>query len=100
MQSGISATSSTILLSVTPLPRPLHPRTQGALCLLCGVPFYPGQEEPGVAQRLGLSRESVRSFLYRNHRCFFVVTDDEMRVLGFIDMRQDVDTVIEERFPN
>lgn len=63
-------------------------------------PFLLGQEEPGIARRLGLSRERVRSFLYRNHRCFFVVTEDEMRVLGFIDMRQDVDTVIEERFPN
>ena len=40
-----------------------------------------------------------RSFLYRNHRCYYVVTDDEMRVLGFIDVRQDLDTVLEERFP-
>jgi plasmid stabilization system protein ParE len=63
-------------------------------------PFVLGQEEPGVAQRLGLPRERVRSFLYRNHRCFFVVTDEELRVLGFIDMRQDVDTVLEERFPS
>ena len=63
-------------------------------------PFILGQAEPGIARRLGLPRERVRSFLYRNHRCYYIVTDEEMRVLGFIDMRQDVDTVLEERFPS
>jgi hypothetical protein len=28
-----------------------------------------------------------------------VVTDEEMRVLGFIDMRGDLETELEERFP-
>jgi plasmid stabilization system protein ParE len=62
-------------------------------------PFM-GQMEPEVAERLGEAPESVRSFPHRNHRCYYMVTDEEMRVLGFIDMRQDVDTVIEERFPH
>jgi plasmid stabilization system protein ParE len=62
--------------------------------------FMLGQEEPGVAQRLGLPHDRVRSFVYRSHRCFFVVTEDELRVLGFIDMRQDVDAILEERFPH
>ena len=56
-----------------------------------------GQAEPDIAQRLNLPREHVRSFLYRNHRCYYVVTDDEMRVFGFIDVRRDLDTALEER---
>jgi toxin ParE1/3/4 len=59
-------------------------------------PFI-GQAEPDIAQRLSLPRENVRSFLYRNHRCYYVVTDDEMRVFGFIDVRRDLDTALEER---
>jgi hypothetical protein len=59
-----------------------------------------GQMESEVAERLGEIPERVRSFLYRNHRCYYMVTDDEMRVLGFIDMRQDVEAELEERFPN
>ncbi|HEY7493849.1 MAG TPA: type II toxin-antitoxin system RelE/ParE family toxin [Candidatus Tectomicrobia bacterium] len=67
----------------------------------CGLyaesPFTLGQAEPDIARRLGLPRECVRSFLYRNHRCYYVVTDDEMRVFGFIDVRRDIDAVLEER---
>ena len=59
-------------------------------------PFI-GQAEPDIAQRLNLPHEHVRSFLYRNHRCYYVVTDDEMRVFGFIDVRRDLDTALEER---
>jgi plasmid stabilization system protein ParE len=62
-------------------------------------PFM-GQREPEVAERLRESPERVRSFLYRNHRCYYLVTDDEMRVLGFIDTRQDIEAELEERFPN
>ena len=36
-------------------------------------------------------------YCYRNHRCYYVVTDDEMRVFGFIDVRRDLDTALEER---
>lgn len=61
-------------------------------------PFM-GHREPDIAERLGEPSDNVRSFLYRNHRCYYVVTDDEMRVLGFIDARRDLDTVLEERFP-
>ena len=67
--------------------------------LYAETPFLIGQEEPEVAIRLGLPREQVRSFPYRNHRCYYVVTDDELWVLGFIDMRRDPDTELEERFP-
>jgi hypothetical protein len=41
----------------------------------------------------------VRSFLYRNHRCYYLVMDEEIRVLGFIDTRRDLDTALEERLP-
>ena len=61
-------------------------------------PFM-GQREPEVAERLGETPETVRSFLYRNHRCYYVVTDKEMRVLGFIHTRRDRDTALEERLP-
>lgn len=47
-------------------------------------PFM-GQAEPSIARRLGLPSEQVRSFLYRNHRCYYAVTDEEMRVFGFIE---------------
>ena len=59
-------------------------------------PFI-GQAQPDIAQRLSLPRENIRSFLYRNHRCYYVVTADEMRVFGFIDARRDLDTALEER---
>jgi hypothetical protein len=48
-----------------------------------------GQAEPDIAVRLSLSPDQVRSFLYRNHRCYYVVTDEEMRVFSFIDTRRD-----------
>ncbi len=62
-------------------------------------PFLLGQSEPDIARRLGLPQENVRSFLYRNHRCYYVINDDEMRVFGFIDTRRDLDAVLEERLP-
>jgi plasmid stabilization system protein ParE len=61
-------------------------------------PFI-GQAEPLIAQRLQQPAENVRSFLYRNHRCYYLVTDEEIRVLGFIDTRRDLDTALEERLP-
>jgi plasmid stabilization system protein ParE len=67
--------------------------------LYADTPFLIGQEEPEIARRLGLPRAQVRSFPYRNHRCYYVVTDEEMRVLGFIDLRGDLETELEERFP-
>lgn len=62
-------------------------------------PFI-GQAEPSIARRLGLPFDQVRSFLYRNHRCYYAVTDEEIRVFGFIDTRRDLDTVLEERLPH
>ena len=61
-------------------------------------PFLLGQAESEVAARLGLPSEQTRSFPYRNHRCFYVLTASVMRVLGFIDMRSDVEVQIETRF--
>lgn len=63
------------------------------------TPFM-GQAEPSLARRLALPSEQVRSFLYRNHRCYYAVTDEEVRVFGFIDTRRDLDTVMEERLPH
>ena len=62
-------------------------------------PFL-GQEEPEIARYLGAAAEQVRSFLYRNHRCYYAVFDEEMRVLRFLDMRRDPDAPLEERFPS
>ncbi len=39
-----------------------------------------GQREDDIAKRLGESAENVRSFLYRNHRCYYLVMKEEMRV--------------------
>lgn len=61
-------------------------------------PFI-GQEEPEIARYLGEPEENVRSFLYRNHRCYYVVADDEIQVLRFLDMRGDPETPLEEQFP-
>ena len=62
-------------------------------------PFM-GPAEPSIARRLGVPSDQVRSFLYRNHRCYFAVTDEEIRVFGFIDTRRDLDTALEERLPH
>ena len=59
-----------------------------------------GQAEPDIAVRLSLAPDQVRSFLYRNHRCYYVVTDEEMRVFGFIDMRRDRQAALDERLPS
>jgi len=59
-----------------------------------------GQAEPRLARRLGQPADKVRSFLYRNHRCYYLVSDEEIRVLGFIDTRRDLDTALEERLPH
>jgi plasmid stabilization system protein ParE len=63
------------------------------------TPFM-GQAEPSIARRLGLAPDQVRSFLYRNHRCYYAVADEEIRVFGFIDTRRDLDTAFEERLPH
>jgi hypothetical protein len=59
-----------------------------------------GQAEPDIAVRLSLAPDQVRSFLYRNHRCYYVVTDEEMRVFGFIDTRRDRQAALDERLPS
>lgn len=43
------------------------------------------QAELSLARTLGLPSEQVRSFLYRTHRCCDAVTDEDIRVFGFID---------------
>jgi plasmid stabilization system protein ParE len=59
-----------------------------------------GQAEPDIAARLRLAPDQVRSFLYGNHHCYYVVTDEEMRVFGFIDMRRDRQAALDERLPS
>ena len=55
-----------------------------------------GRKEADIAERLGESAEKVRSFLYRNHRCYYLVMEEEMRVLGFMDMRRDPERRLDE----
>ena len=57
------------------------------------------QAEPEVAGYLGERSENIRSFLYRNHRCYYVVTDEAMHVLRFLGMRRDPDAPLEDQFP-
>lgn len=59
---------------------------------------HAGRIEPELALRLKLSIDGVRSFLYRNHRCYYALNHDEMRVLGFIDTRRDIIQVLKRRF--
>jgi hypothetical protein len=61
-------------------------------------PFV-GQAEPLIAQRLRQPAEKVCSFLYHNHRCYHLETHEEIRALGFIDTRWDLDMALEERLP-
>jgi plasmid stabilization system protein ParE len=63
------------------------------------TPFI-GQAEPSIARRLDLPSDQVCSFLYRNHRCYYAVTDEEIRVFGFIDTCRDLDAVMDERLPH
>ena len=45
-----------------------------------------GQEEPKLSRRLN---ESIRSFLYRNHRTYYAIRSDEIRILRVLHCRQD-----------
>ena len=45
-----------------------------------------GQEELKLAKRLN---ESIRSFLYRNHRIYYAIRSDEIRILRVLHCRQD-----------
>ena len=49
---------------------------------------YLGQAEPTLARRLGQTPQSVRSFLYRNHRCYYWLRGADMWMLGYIDTRR------------
>jgi hypothetical protein len=96
MQSKTSTPFLTTLPRTIPLLLPATSVNSKNSVFYAEFPFI-GQAEPDIAQRLNLPREHVRSFLYRNHHCYYVVTDDEMRVFGFIDVRRDLDTALEER---
>jgi plasmid stabilization system protein ParE len=69
-------------------------------CVLYVETPFLGQAEPALARRLDLPSEQIRSFLYRNHCCYYAVTDEEIRVFGFIDTRRHLDTVMDERLPH
>jgi toxin ParE1/3/4 len=45
-----------------------------------------GQEEIRLSKRLN---EPIRSFLYRNHRIYYAVRNDSIRILRVLHCRQD-----------
>ena len=51
------------------------------------TPFL-GHQEPEIAARLGESPEHVRSFLYRNHRCYYIVTDGDCSAGRFLILKE------------
>ncbi|MDH3598736.1 MAG: type II toxin-antitoxin system RelE/ParE family toxin [Candidatus Tectomicrobia bacterium] len=57
-----------------------------------------GQIEPDIAERLeramGLEFPvdiTIRSFLHRNHRCYYIPDDEGIYILRVIDMRREQD---------
>lgn len=56
-----------------------------------------GRTEPSLARRLRQAPASVRSFLYRNHRCYYWLRGPEMWMLGYIDTRRHRDRALRER---
>ena len=57
----------------------------------------PGVSEPIIAREIEEPPERVRSFLYRNHRCIFLLTDTQMQILAYLDTRRDRDRALRER---
>jgi toxin ParE1/3/4 len=45
-----------------------------------------GQEDVKLSKRLN---DSIRSFLYRNHRIYYATRNDEIRILRVLHCRQD-----------
>ena len=58
---------------------------------------YLGQAEPTLARRLGQTPQSVRSFLYRNHLCYYWLRGADMWMLGYIDTRRHRNRALRER---
>ncbi|MBI3799462.1 MAG: type II toxin-antitoxin system RelE/ParE family toxin [Deltaproteobacteria bacterium] len=59
---------------------------------------YMGKSEPTLAKRLGIASDRLRSFLYRNHRCYYLTGTDTIWVLGYIHSRRNRDRLFRERF--
>jgi plasmid stabilization system protein ParE len=57
-----------------------------------------GKAEPTLAKRLGIPSDRLRSFLYRNHRCYYLIGTDTIWVLGYIHSRRNRDRLFRERF--
>ncbi len=54
-----------------------------------------GRTEPEVAERLSLpASEGLRSFLYRNHRCYYVPIESGIFILRILDTRRGRDTAL------
>ena len=58
-------------------------------------PLDGARSEIELAHRLELPIESVRSFLYGKHRCYFYFTDKALRVLSVLHSARDVQNAFE-----
>jgi plasmid stabilization system protein ParE len=54
-----------------------------------------GRLEAELAERLEASSSTpLRSFLYRNHRCYYLPDEDGIFILRVLDVRRDIDTAL------
>ena len=57
-----------------------------------------GRSEPWVARSLKADLGQVRSFLYRNHRCYYLLRDEsEVYILGYIHTKRERSNALRER---
>ena len=67
-----------------------------AACLYATNPDM-GRLEPELAERLDApSGVTLRSFLHRNHRGYYIPDEDGIFILRVLDVRQDIGTAIGE----
>jgi toxin ParE1/3/4 len=56
-----------------------------------------GRLEPELAERLHVPAGiTLRSFLHRNYRCYYVPDEEGIFILRVIDTRRDIDTALGE----
>jgi plasmid stabilization system protein ParE len=55
-----------------------------------------GQREPELEARLEVPPGiTLRSFLHRNHRCYYIPEPDGIFILRVLDVRQDLDNALD-----
>ena len=55
-----------------------------------------GQREPELEARLDVPPGiTLRSFLHRNHRCYYIPEPDGIFILRVLDVRQDLDNALD-----